>query len=220
MSNPENFTLCLHTSPPYIKYFSFFFLIKPCLYKETNKSTMTTDKNISQITVQPVKPLQYNEIKRTVYDIINVAFRSDDSWTTDRAFVAIDRIPTSGEADFDARCNEPNALLCAFDGDQIVGTVHILVQGSEATLNCLGVSPSYQSHGVGSLLIRESIKYIEETMPSIKEAVVHVFVSRSELTTWYVRMGFKDVGEVIPFPYKDVLIVDEAPLVILRYPIL
>ncbi|CAO0797489.1 unnamed protein product [Mucor circinelloides] len=179
---------------------------------------MTLSKTPSQITVRPVTSEQYEKIKRTVYDIINVAFKSDDSWTTDRAFVSIDRIPTAGEAEFDARCKEPNVLLCAFDEqDQIVGVIHIQVQGSEALLNCLGVSPSHQSRGVGSLLIRESVKHIQANMPTIKEAVVHVFVARPELTTWYVRMGFKDVGEVIPFPYGDILIVDEAPLVILRY---
>ncbi|CEP18957.1 hypothetical protein [Parasitella parasitica] len=180
----------------------------------------SSTENPLQFTVQVLQPSQYQELKRTIYEIINVSFRSDDSWTNDRAFVNVNRIPINGEAEFDARCAEPNALLCAFDGDQIVGVIHILAQRNEALLNCLGVSPTHQSRGVGSLLIRESVKHIQENMPTIKEALVHVFESRHELTTWYVRMGFQDKGEVIPFPHGDILIVDEAPLAVLRYPIL
>ncbi|KAI8637962.1 hypothetical protein BD408DRAFT_423719 [Parasitella parasitica] len=181
---------------------------------------MDNANNALKITVEAVQPSQYQELKHTIYEIINVSFRSDASWTNDRAFVNVDRIPVGGETEFDFKCNEPNVLLCAFDGNQIVGVVHILIQGNEAILNCLGVSPTHQSRGVGSLLIRESVKYIQGNMPTIKEAVVHVFVSRHELTTWYIRMGFQDKGEVIPFPHGDILIVDEAPLAVLRYPIL
>lgn len=162
-----------------------------------------------------VRPAQPDDKKYNLeaFKMINTAFRSSDSWTTDSAIVGIDRITLDGLSEMVENSGKGDVLMYAFDNETIAGCVVIKQDG---LLSMLAVCPSYQSQGVGGLLIRESIEYMKSTL-FMKLAMVHVFQCRPELLTWYQRIGFEDDGQVIPFPEKSILLVDEAPLVVLNY---
>lgn len=162
-----------------------------------------------------VRPVQTEDKKynAAALEMINVAFRSSDSWTTDRAIVGVPRITLEQLNEAVENSGKEDVLMYAFYNENVAGC--ILIKG-DGMLSMLAVSPSYQSQGVGGLLIQESILYMKSVL-RMKLAMVHVFQCRPELLAWYQRIGFKDDGQVIPFPYKSVLLVDEAPLVVLKY---
>lgn len=162
-----------------------------------------------------IRPVQITDKKYTseACQMINAAFRSSESWTTDRAVVGIDRIDEKGVDALIEASGKGDVLLYAFDQEVIVGCILIKQDG---LLSMLAVSPKYQSRGIGGLLIRKTIEYMK-TVLVMKMAMVQVLISRPELLTWYQRIGFEDDGEVIPFPDKSILIVDEAPLAVLKY---
>jgi ribosomal protein S18 acetylase RimI-like enzyme len=174
---------------------------------------MTNDIQVRKVALEDKKHTP------TAYQVINAAFRSPDSWTTDRAIVAVDRITPEGIDQLVENSGRSDVFLYAFDKETMIGCILIKpeVDGEGAILSMLAVSPSHQSRGIGGLLIRESLQYIQHNMTHIKQAIVHVFQCRPELLIWYKGLGFIDAGELIPFPEKSILLVQEAPLVVLRY---
>lgn len=164
------------------------------------------------INVRPVRPddKKYNA---DVFKMINKAFRSSDSWTTDGAIVGVDRVGQDELNQMVENSGKEDVLMYAMDDETIAGCVLIKQNG---LLSMLAVCPSYQSQGVGGQLIRESIEYMKSVL-CMPLAQVYVFQCRPELLTWYQRIGFKNEGEIIPFPDKSILIVEEAPLVVLNY---
>lgn len=178
---------------------------------------MTIDR-LGNIIVREVQPQDLKQ-NAQVCKMINEAFRSDDSWTNDRHCVGVDRIQLDQFTDMISKNGNPDIFLYAVDGEQIVGTVQIVPEKGTTTalLSLVSVSPTHQSRGVGSLLMRECIRYMKENMKHMTEAYIYVLECRPELLSWYTRLGWQDNNEVIPFPDKSVLIVDEAPLRVLRY---
>jgi GNAT superfamily N-acetyltransferase len=186
-----------------------FFSLSPLLLY---RIIPTMSENNDHILIRPVQ-IRDKQYTPEACKMINAAFRSSESWTTDRAVVGIDRIDEKGVDEIIENSGKADVLLYALDGEAIVGCVLIKQDG---LLSMLAVSPRYQSRGIGGLLIKKTIEYMK-TILVMKMAMVHVFLCKPELLTWYQRIGFEDDGEVIPFPDKSVLIVDEAPLAVLKY---
>lgn len=161
-----------------------------------------------------VRSVTVDDEKHTteVCEMINEAFRSSESWTRDSHIVGAERISHDGVKELIDNNGKPDTFMLAFDSNKVVGCIVIREDG---LLSMLSVSPKYQSRGIGGLLMRESIAHMKNVLQK-KMAIVHVFQSRPELLIWYQRLGFVDYGEVIPFPIKEILLVDEAPLVVLK----
>lgn len=162
-----------------------------------------------------VRPVQCEDTRHNVktWEMINAAYRSSESWTTDVKIVSIPRISLDELNELVINSGKEDVLMYAFEKENVAGCVLIKKDG---TLSLLAVSPLYQSRGIGGLLIRESLQYMKSVL-CMKLAFIHVFQCRPELVEWYQRIGFENDGQVIPFPFKSVLLVDEAPLVILKY---
>ncbi|KAI8337395.1 acyl-CoA N-acyltransferase [Choanephora cucurbitarum] len=174
---------------------------------------------LSTIHVQPATPADKKYIN-AAHRMINAAFRSSDSWTTDTHLVSIDRVSCQDVEELVEKSGNPDTLLYAFDRDTIIGCILISPrENNTVLLSLLAVSPTHQSRGIGKMLIREAIEYTKSSIPDAKEVQVHVFQCRKELIDWYVRLGFLDEGILLPFPHKQILLVNEAPLSVLKFPI-
>lgn len=171
---------------------------------------------LDMIHVRPAT-LTDSEYNKIAYQMINAAFRSSDSWTTDSHLVSIDRISLKDVEELVEKNGSPNVLLYAFEQDKIIGCILIRPQDNGTVLlSLLAVSPTHQSKGIGRMLINEAIKYTKTSVSGTKEVHIHVFQCRKELVDWYTRMGFLDEGILLPFPHKEILCVDEAPLSVLK----
>ena len=93
-------------------------------------------------------------------------------------------------------------ILCT-DNDSIVGSVHVLEQGTECYLGMLMVSPELQRAGVGSKLIEAAEKHARDVWGS-KTMTMSVISIRNELIAYYERRGYHRTGKIRPFVADEV----------------
>ncbi|MGN0624122.1 MAG: GNAT family N-acetyltransferase [Oscillospiraceae bacterium] len=84
------------------------------------------------------------------------------------------------------------AAFTAYDGDKAVGMVRLLGDcGMSFYLKDFAVIPTYQSKGVGSLLIDSAEKFIMETLKD-GWAVSLELISTKEAVHFYKKKGFEE----------------------------
>ncbi|ORY00935.1 acyl-CoA N-acyltransferase [Basidiobolus meristosporus CBS 931.73] len=145
-----------------------------------------------------------------IYSIINAAYRTDKSWTHEADLVSEDRIGTE-ELSHLLLNNEEPIILAEIQKNPseaavVAGTIRIekLPEEGEYLLGLLSVDPEFQSCGIGSKLVKAAVEYIKTELKG-KKAVVWVIYTRSELISWYERLGFVGTGETKPFPMPQFL---------------
>lgn len=74
-----------------------------------------------------------------------------------------------------------------------------------AMIGLFGVSPAYQSHGIGKLLINHSISHIRDVW-NCARIVLWVLDNRPELLLWYEKIGFVWNGETRSFVNPENLV--------------
>ncbi|MEW5307189.1 MAG: hypothetical protein WDW38_002578 [Sanguina aurantia] len=93
----------------------------------------------------------------------------------------------------------------ALHTDVVVGGIAAQLQpqaegGSKLYIMSLGVLAPYRNSGVGSKLLRHSLKVAEKD-PSVREAYLHVQASNTEAQAFYKKFGF-ELKESVPDYYK------------------
>jgi ribosomal protein S18 acetylase RimI-like enzyme len=82
-------------------------------------------------------------------------------------------------------------------------------------LGLFSVDPSQQSRGIGRKLVEAALRHAKEEMKR-SQCVVYVLHMRSELISWYKKLGFVNYGEKAPFPDMGRLKQDDGYFDILR----
>lgn len=84
------------------------------------------------------------------------------------------------------------ASFTAFDEDKPVGMVRLIGDGGMSFyIKDFAVIPSYQSKGIGSLLIESIEKYIKDNIPE-GWAVSLELISTKEAVAFYKKKGFEE----------------------------
>ncbi|KAI9312885.1 acyl-CoA N-acyltransferase [Dichotomocladium elegans] len=133
-----------------------------------------------------------------VVTVINTAYRSEASWTSENDIVDGPRVDRTVVEDLVRKNGQPRTLLYAIEQDAVetvVGTSMIepTTEG-EAEVRLFSVKPSHQSRGLGGLIFRATLERMKEL--GIKVAVLRVFDSRSDILQWYKKLGFEVTGEL------------------------
>ena len=63
--------------------------------------------------------------------------------------------------------SEKRNILFVKDKNEIIGLVNLLKDGNEKKICTLYVKPEYQGHGIGSMLVEESMKWLNTKYPII-----------------------------------------------------
>jgi len=74
-----------------------------------------------------------------------------------------------------------------------------------AMFGLFAVLPSYQSFGIGTLLVTHALSHMR-TVWRCKTCVLWVLENRPEILAWYEKIGFKWTGETRPFVSPELLI--------------
>ncbi|RUS26432.1 acyl-CoA N-acyltransferase [Jimgerdemannia flammicorona] len=138
-----------------------------------------------------------------LYKIINSAYRTDESWTTEPPeLVNGDRITRDGIRDLIQRNGDPNHILLAFlpsdeEGrpDDVVGTIEVKPDRTQrwGLIGLLSVDPTQQSRGIGGRLMRAAQEFIRDEL-EYEEARLMVIKERSDIIVWYRKLGFEETG--------------------------
>jgi ribosomal protein S18 acetylase RimI-like enzyme len=132
--------------------------------------------------------------------LINAAYRPTTGmagWTHEAAIIDGPRIAPSSV--FDTLQAVDTTLLVAEVEERIVGCVEVRVDGNEAYIGTLAVSPSMQDRGLGKALLNEAEQFAGRRW-KITRAVMIVLSGRQELMDFYLRRGYVRTGELKSFP--------------------
>ncbi|KAF9971983.1 hypothetical protein BGZ73_004947 [Actinomortierella ambigua] len=88
-------------------------------------------------------------------------------------------------------------------------------ESQQVFASLFSVDPSQQSLGVGRKIFEFAFRYAIDIMRA-KEAVIYVIEQRPTLMEWYLKLGFKDCGERIPFPFQERVVEENIRLAVLR----
>ncbi|KAM9959200.1 hypothetical protein ACTFIR_000264 [Dictyostelium discoideum] len=72
------------------------------------------------------------------------------------------------------------------------------LESKEAVIGMLSVDPSYQSSGIGSILVRLAEEEIKKTF-NVFESHLHVVNVRDTLIAWYNKLGYITTETTFPF---------------------
>jgi ribosomal protein S18 acetylase RimI-like enzyme len=136
--------------------------------------------------------------------LVNSAYRGEASrrgWTTEEHLVGGQR---TDEARIALDIGTPGqVILLLREGSALCGCV-MLEDKPDRTcyLGMLTVRPELQASGIGRRLLAAGEAWAAEHFGSqyVEMTVVEL---RGELIAWYERRGYRQTGEIRPFPYED-----------------
>ncbi|MEZ4940674.1 MAG: GNAT family N-acetyltransferase [Saprospiraceae bacterium] len=145
--------------------------------------------------------------------IINRAYRGEASrqgWTTEADFIA-GELRTDAD-DLARLMARPDAVfLKASDAaGRIGGCVFLEKRGARLYLGMLSVAPELQGHGIGKLLLQGADQHALRV--GCRAVFMRVISLRAELIDWYVRHGYRNTGELVPFESPEKFGVPVQPL--------
>jgi len=144
------------------------------------------------------RPAAHTDIPAIVA-LVNRAYRDTSvrGWTSECDIVKGDR---THAGEIESLLNKPDSVLLVVLMDkQLSGCVHLQSHGDEVYLGMLTIEPQLQNAGLGKLLLREAERFAQEQMGGESIAMI-VVGQRTELIDFYLRRGYRRIGEVSPYP--------------------
>jgi predicted N-acetyltransferase YhbS len=132
--------------------------------------------------------------------LVNLAYRGEEAkkgWTFESDL--IEGKKRTDEKDLlNLFSKESSIFLVAKNNEEkLVGTVFLEIKKEWLYLGMLSVEPGFQGNGVGRSLVISSMEIAHSFgLNGIQIQVVH---RRSELISWYERLGFTVTGKEFPF---------------------
>jgi ribosomal protein S18 acetylase RimI-like enzyme len=139
-----------------------------------------------------------------LHSLIESAYRGDSArrgWTHEADMLGGQR--TDEDALAEMLTDPTQQILVAEVDGLLVGSVQVQRHDDgRAYLGQLAVDPDQQAGGIGSRLIEAAEALaVSEFGASVMEMTV--IVQRTELTAYYARRGYRETGEMRPFPFDN-----------------
>ena len=139
---------------------------------------------------------------------MNASYRGEGGWTNETAFLQGPR--TRGEDLRRDLADSPSAVILIAQGDPsrseeaLQGVVRLQPLGGEIwELGMLAIPPALQDRGLGRSVLAAAERFIRGRGGRYIE--ITVLNIRRPLIAWYRRRGYRETGEVRPFPYESSL---------------
>lgn len=130
--------------------------------------------------------------------LVNIAYRgplSRKGWTTEADLFNGQRID---EAGLKGLVTAPGASMHVYkEGNEYLGCVYLREDERGLYLGMLTVYPLRQDAGIGKALLMYAEDYARKHRA--KQVYMRVIDTRTELIDWYIRRGYVDSGERVPF---------------------
>lgn len=149
-------------------------------------------------------------------DIINRAYRSQGGWTTEALLVRKPRISLQA---LQEQAKEHTVIVC--EVDELCGCILLEKYKDGFLLGLFAVDPLVQSKGCGTRLMNAAMAEAQSQAAnshSIGHVNLYMWVleGRQELLDWYLKVGFTDTGERLPFIDESLLIDKSLKFIVLK----
>jgi len=130
--------------------------------------------------------------------LVNSAYRGETSrkgWTTEADLFEGKRM---SETILQQMMDAPQAVVYKYEAEgTIIGCVYLKNEGDDVYLGMLTVSPDVQAKGIG----RQLLSFSEAAAKQWGAIRIYMKVIdvRTELINWYLRHGYEDTKQRIPF---------------------
>lgn len=144
--------------------------------------------------------------------LVNKAYRGESAtrgWTSEAHLLDGTRIDAATLAEYIADSNSVILKFCDDKGN-IVGCVHLQLKETVVYLGMLSVDPNQQDRGIGKHLLKQAEFYASDH--GRFKMQITVLDTRTELIAWYQRYGYKQTGEIRPFPTETKFGLPKQPL--------
>lgn len=135
----------------------------------------------------------------TLNALVNSAYRGEGAkkgWTTESDLLDGIRVDETALREI---IRNPEASIIKYEeAGKVLGCVYVEKKDDKLYLGMLTVSPDKQTGGIGRKLVDAAEKKaITEGCKIVTMTVISV---RHELIAWYERRGYRNTGDVLPFP--------------------
>jgi ribosomal protein S18 acetylase RimI-like enzyme len=131
--------------------------------------------------------------------LVNACYRGETSrrgWTSEADLLDGTR---TDRAEIEALVAEADSMiLVCLRQEEIIGSIHLKLEGQACYLGMLVVSPELQRGGVGKWIMRAAEELAQQTW-GVTTMTMTVISSRHELLAYYERRGYKRTGVTKPF---------------------
>jgi ribosomal protein S18 acetylase RimI-like enzyme len=124
-----------------------------------------------------------------INDLLNLAYRGEQGWTTESSLVDGDRSVVS---DVEA-CIESSIFLTYKKEGILFSCICLKPKDSEVYLGSFAVHPEYQACGLGTSVLNAAEHYAVSKLKATKFIMVVLSV-RAELIAFYERRGYQSTG--------------------------
>jgi ribosomal protein S18 acetylase RimI-like enzyme len=145
--------------------------------------------------------------------LMDSAYRGDASkqgWTSEAdLFIGNQR---TDEDTVKELMQKPGAVFLKYlnDENKMEGCVFLHKKGNRLYLGMFSVSPAAQGKGIGKKLLAAADEYAREHNCSL--IYMTVISVREDLIAWYERHGYRQTGQVVPFPVDERFGIPTQPL--------
>jgi ribosomal protein S18 acetylase RimI-like enzyme len=132
-----------------------------------------------------------------ICELLNLAYRGNDGWTTERALVEGDRC---SQSDIISDIQTPNNYFLVYEiGNIIQACISVHKNENRAYIGSFAVSPELQNSGVGRTVLNLAEQFaLTRFQP--EQFIMVVLSSRTELIEFYERRGYERNGIIKEYP--------------------
>ena len=139
-----------------------------------------------------------------LHHLIESAYRGEASragWTTEADLLDGQRTDPDDLAD--VLSDPKQGMLTAWRGTEQVGCILIADRGEGiGYFGMLSISPTLQGGGLGRRLVEAAHRTLADRFGA-ERVRISVFPQRETLIAWYERLGYRQTGDTLPFPYGN-----------------
>lgn len=133
-------------------------------------------------------------------DLVNSAYRGASSrtgWTTEADLLGGQRTDRDEISSLIATPN--SVILLGMQNSDIIATLHLQHDGSNAHLGMFAIRPGLQGTGIGKQCLHQAEHYAQQHW-GVAAMLMTVITLRTELIAYYERRGYRRTGALKPFP--------------------
>jgi predicted N-acetyltransferase YhbS len=155
----------------------------------------------------------HEEDYSAIVALVNAAYRGEASkqgWTTEANLIAGDK--RVDEKSLAENLRQPGAVVLKLNDENglLLGCVFLHHTEFGLYLGMLSVWPGLQAKGIGKMLMRAAEEHAHRV--GAQRIYMNVISIRTELISWYQRLGFRNTEETKPFPDTPAFGVPVIPL--------